>query len=113
MNQTEKKDLHNSLTRRRRLGIRFLDPAFEQDRLTTLEYGNDTSIKKMHKIDGPMLIDCIKLPPKNESDFRNAIDKVMNTKIKQYSKLFQMFILFLIVLEINVETDVKTCNFFN
>ena len=54
MNQTEKKDLHNSLTRRRRLGIRFLDPAFEQDRLTTLEYGNDMSIKEMHKIDGTM-----------------------------------------------------------
>ena len=95
MNQTEKKkDLHNSLTRRQPLGIRFLDPAFEQDRLTTLEYGNDMSIKEMHKIDGTMLIDCIKSPPKKESDFRNAIDKVMNTKIKQYSTLFKMLILF-------------------
>ena len=96
MNQTEKKDLHNSLTRRQPLGIRFLDPAFEQDRLTTLEYGNDMSIKEMHKIDGTMLINCIKSPPK-ESDFRNAIDKVMNTKIKQYSTLSKMFILLSIV----------------
>ena len=93
MNQTEKKDLHNSLTRRQPLGIRFLDPAFEQDRLTTLEYGNDMCIKEMHKIDGTMLTDCIKSPPKKESDFRNAIDKVMNTKIKQYSTLFKMLIL--------------------
>ena len=93
MNQTEKKDLHNSLTRRQPLGIRFLDPAFEQDRLTTLKYGNDMSIKEMHKIDGTMLTDCTKSPPKKESDFRNAIDKVMNTKIKQYSTLFKMLIL--------------------
>ena len=92
MNQTEKKDLHNSLTRRQPLGIRFLDPAFEQDRFTTLGYGNDMSIKEMHKIDGTTLINCIKSPPKKESDFRNAIDKVMNTKIKQYSTLFKMFI---------------------
>ena len=97
MNQTEKRDLHNSLTRRRPLGIRFLDPAFEQDRLTTLEYGNDMSIKEMHKIDGTMLTDCTKSPPKKESDFRNAIDKVMNTKIKQYSTLSKMFILLLSV----------------
>ena len=83
MNQTEKKDVHNSLTRRQPFGIRFLDPAFEQDHLTTLEYGNDMSIKEMHKTDGTMLIDCIKPPPKKELDFRNAIDKVMNTKIKQ------------------------------
>ena len=74
----KKKDLHNSLTRRQPLGIRFLDPGFEQDHLTTLEYGNDMSIKEMHKIDGTMLIDYIKLPPKKESDFRNAIHKVMN-----------------------------------
>ena len=97
MNQTEKKkDLHNSLTRRQPLGIRFLDPAFEQDRFTTLEYVNDMSIKEMHKIDGTTLINCIKSPPK-ESDFRNAIDKVMNTKSKQYSTLFKMFILLLSV----------------
>ena len=57
----------------------------------------DMSIKKMDKMDGTMLIDCIKLPLKEESDFRNAIDKVMNTKIKQYSKLFKMFILLLSV----------------
>ena len=81
------------MTRRQPLGIRFLDPAFEQDRLTTLEYGKDTSIKEMHKIDGTMLSDCIKLPLKKESDFRNAIDKLMNTKIKQYSTLFKMLIL--------------------
>ena len=71
------------MTRRQPLGIRFWDPAFEQDRLTTLEYGNDMPIKEMHKTDGTMLIDCIKSPPKKELDFRNAIDKVMNTKIKQ------------------------------
>ena len=59
MNQTEKKDLHNSLTRRQPLGIRFLDPTFGQDRLTTLEYGNDMSVKEMHKIDGTMPISCI------------------------------------------------------
>ena len=67
-----------------------MDPAFEQERLTTHEYGNDMSVKKMHKMDGTMLSDCIKLPLKKESDFRNAIDKLMNTKIKQYSKLFKM-----------------------
>ena len=85
------------MTRRRPLGMRFLDPAFEQDRLTTVENGNDMSITKMDKMDGTMLIDRIKLPLKEESDFRNAIDKVMNTKIKQYSKLFKMFILLLSV----------------
>ena len=56
MNQTEKKDLHNSLTRRQPLGIRFLDPAFEQDRLTTLEYGNDTSIKHVYKVGTAVLM---------------------------------------------------------
>ena len=108
-----KKRPSQQLDKKTTLWYKILDPAFEQDHLTTLEYGNDMSVKEMHKIDGTMLTDCIKSPPKKESDFRNAIDKVMSTKIKQYSKLFQMFILFLIVLEINVEADVKTCNFSN
>ena len=61
-----------------------------------------------------MLIDCIKSPPKKESDFRNAIDKVMNTKIKQYSTLSKMFVLLLSVFgDHYVKTNVKTCNFFN
>ena len=35
-----------------------------------------------------MLIDCTELPLHKESDFRRAIEKVMSTKMKQYSKMF-------------------------
>ena len=47
-------------------------------------------------------------------NYQPAIDKVMNTKIKQYSTLSKMFILLLSVFgDHYVKTNVKTCNFFN
>ena len=67
---------------------RFFDPEYEQERLSTHDYGNDQSVKKMHKMNGTMLIDCMELPLHKESDFRKAIEKVMSTKMKQYSKMF-------------------------
>lgn len=52
----------------------FFDPEIEQDRLTTLDYAVDMAIKKMRKMDGTMLIDCIELPLTREADFKTAID---------------------------------------
>lgn len=66
----------------------FFDPLYEHNRLTTHDYAIDEGVKKMRKMDGTMLIDCIELPLHSEADFRKAIERIMETNMKRYCQHF-------------------------
>lgn len=48
----------------------------------------DEGVTKMRKMDGTMLIDCIELPLHREADFRKAIERSMETNMKEYCQCF-------------------------
>ena len=58
------------------------------ERLRTHDYAVDTEIKTMRKMNETMLIDCVQLPLQRETDFRKAIEIVMETNMRDYCERF-------------------------